>query len=292
MSIRNTKEDEKEECREERRQRISKSAKADGNHQRMKAEENHQRVKRQCAVLGVLILFILIAFLIQKSKEQEPSIHSYIAVEERIQDGQEDMDEAGNSVSVSDVSSENVLVLVNKDHALPEDYAVELHWLKNRSCAVSELMYDAFCAMLSAGSVDGKEYVVASGYRSKEFQQQLLEEDIAAAMQLKGLTYEEAYEQETRETMPPGYSEHETGLAVDLVSLTYQMLDEGQERTAENRWLQEHCSEYGFILRYPENKEEVTGVAYESWHFRFVGKEAAQEIMSRGITLEEYLGEG
>lgn len=258
-----------------------------------KSDENQQREKRQCAVLGILILMILTAFLIQKSKGQEPSIHSYIAVEERIQEKQTDREETGDSFWVSDtLSSENILVLVNKEHALPEDYVVELHWLNNRSCAVSELMYDALCDMLSDGSADGREYVVASGYRSKEYQQQLLEEDIAAAMQLQGLTYEEAYELETRETMPPGYSEHETGLAVDLVSLTYQMLDEGQEKTEENRWLQEHCSEYGFILRYPKRKEDVTGVAYEAWHFRFVGKEAASEIMRRGITLEEYLEEG
>ena len=95
----------------------------------------------------------------------------------------------------------------------------------------------------------------------------------------------------TQETMPPGYSEHETGLAVDIVSFGYQVLDGKQENTNENKWLRENCSKYGFILRYPKEKEEITGISYEPWHFRFVGKEAAEEITRQGITLEEYLGE-
>ena len=77
---------------------------------------------------------------------------------------------------------------------------------------------------------------------------------------------------------------------MDLVALDYQILDGGQEQTPENQWLQENCSRYGFILRYPERKEAVTDIHYESWHFRYVGVEAAQKIMSRGSTLEEYLG--
>ncbi|MFR3322369.1 MAG: M15 family metallopeptidase [Lachnospiraceae bacterium] len=81
-------------------------------------------------------------------------------------------------------------------------------------------------------------------------------------------------------------AKHSTGLAVDLVALDYQILDGGQEQTPENQWLQENCGRYGFILRYPEGKEAVTDIHYESWHFRYVGVEAAQKIMSRGSTLE------
>ncbi len=184
----------------------------------------------------------------------------------------------------------DLLMLVNKDHPLPEGYEPRLHWLKNKSCAVAEEMYDALSAMLSAGTDEGLSFVVASGYRDRVLQEELLEEDIAASMESEGLTWQQAYEKETQETMPPGCSEHETGLAADIVSLDYQVLDEQQELTAECQWLQKNCSRFGFILRYPRGKEEITGVDYESWHFRFVGAEAAQEIMSRGITLEEYLG--
>lgn len=187
--------------------------------------------------------------------------------------------------------SENLLILVNKDNPLPENFEVELHYLNNGSCAVAEIMYDALAQMLSDGSDEGLSFVVASGYRDTQEQRRLLEEDIAATMEREGVSYLEAYEYETRETMPPGYSEHETGLAVDIVSVYYQMLDDRQEMTQENRWLREHCSEYGFILRYPNGKEDITGIDYESWHFRYVGEEAAKEIMSRGLTLEEYLEE-
>ena len=199
----------------------------------------------------------------------------------------------GNSSYITDESGipvQNPLLLVNKANPLPDDYEVDLHWLSNGTCAVSSLIYEPLSEMLTDGSSEGLQFVVASGYRDVETQQQLLDEDIAADMQNEGMSWQEAYDKETMETMPPGYSEHSTGLAVDIVALDYQILDGGQEQTPENQWLQENCSRYGFILRYPEGKEAVTDIHYESWHFRYVGVEAAQEIMSRGSTLEEYLG--
>ncbi|MDE7035578.1 MAG: M15 family metallopeptidase, partial [Eubacteriales bacterium] len=88
----------------------------------------------------------------------------------------------------------------------------------------------------------------------------------------------------------PGASEHHTGLALDIVSNGYQLLDEGQEGTPENQWLREHCADYGFILRYPVGSTDETGIIYEPWHFRYVGKKAAKEIMEHGITFEAYSG--
>ena len=87
----------------------------------------------------------------------------------------------------------------------------------------------------------------------------------------------------------PGTSEHETGLALDIVSAAYQLLDERQAETAAQQWLMAHCAEYGFILRYPTDKGALTGVGYEPWHYRYVGKEAAEAIMGGGLCLEEYL---
>ena len=102
---------------------------------------------------------------------------------------------------------------------------------------------------------------------------------------------EEAREDALLTVAPAHYSEHETGLAVDIVAVTNQRLDATQENARENIWLQENCYKYGFILRYPKGKEEITGFSYESWHFRYVGKAAAKEIYDKGITLEEYLAE-
>ena len=89
----------------------------------------------------------------------------------------------------------------------------------------------------------------------------------------------------------PGESEHATGLAMDIVSSDYAGLDEKQGETDDQKWLMEHCYEYGFILRYPKDKSEDTGIIYEPWHYRYVGVEAALAIRDQGVTLEEYLNE-
>jgi len=182
----------------------------------------------------------------------------------------------------------DVLLLVNRSHPLPEDYEVTLITLPDNRSRSAEEAYEPLMEMLAAGERAGLHMVVCSSYRDADRQKELFDEDVEALMR-QGYTYEEAYEETAKETMPPGYSEHSTGLAFDIVAADYQMLDAGQEQTAENRWLQEHCAEYGFILRYPKGKENVTLINYESWHYRYVGKEAARYIMEHGITLEEYL---
>lgn len=142
--------------------------------------------------------------------------------------------------------------------------------------------------MLKAGIKEGLTFEICSSYRDMKRQKELFEEDVEALIR-QGYSYQEAYDEVAKETMPPGCSEHSTGLAFDIVAFDYQMLDEKQANTDESIWLRKHCAEYGFILRYPEGKEDITGISYESWHFRYVGKEAAQYIMQEGITLEEYL---
>ena len=182
------------------------------------------------------------------------------------------------------------LILVNKDNKLPDDYEVKLKKLPDGTNRGAEVAYQPLVDMLNAGRKTGLKFEVCSSYRSVERQKELLDEDVEALMK-KGYTYQEAYDEVTRETMPPGYSEHSTGLAFDIVALDYQMLDAKQASTEESKWLRKHCAEYGFILRYPADKEDVTKISYESWHFRYVGVEAASYIMENGITLEEYLEE-
>lgn len=180
------------------------------------------------------------------------------------------------------------ILLVNKENKLPEEYSVTLKKLPDGVNRAAEEAYDSLCSMLEAGRKEGLSFEICSSYRDVKRQQELFDEDVEKLIR-RGYSYLEAYEEVAKETMPPGHSEHSTGLAFDIVSLGYQMLDLGQERTAENKWLQEHCAEYGFILRYPKEKEEITHISYESWHFRYVGVEAAAYIMEKGITLEEYI---
>ena len=211
-----------------------------------------------------------------------------------------DVDESENAESEWAMESQDAsggkdidftTLLVNKSSYLPTDYSVALTTLKNGQ-QVASVMYEDLRNMLFDGEEEklGLSFLVASGYRSSEKQQQLLEEEIVKNAGA-GMNEEEAREDALLTVAPAHYSEHETGLAVDIVAVTNQRLDETQESTPENIWLQENCYKYGFILRYPKGKEEVTGFSYESWHFRYVGKDVAKEIYDRGITLEEYLAE-
>ena len=180
------------------------------------------------------------------------------------------------------------LILVNKKHRLPDDYEVELKTMYDKVNRAAKEAYGPLNDMLAAGRAEGLAFEICSSYRDVTVQERLFQEDVDVLME-QGYTYEEAYAIVERETMPPGHSEHSTGLAFDIVSLGYQMLDAGQHDTPETQWLHEHCVEYGFILRYPKGKEDITDIDYESWHYRYVGVEAATYIMEQGICLEEYL---
>ena len=179
------------------------------------------------------------------------------------------------------------LILVNEDNPIPEKFEVELVKLtggQKVDARIVEPLDQMFTAMRKAGLSP----MVCSGYRTIEKQFNLFEEDIRTQVR-KGSSYEQAFFKAKEETALPGASEHHTGLAVDIVGKSHQSLDQAQRNTKEAKWLLEHCAEYGFILRYPQNKTDITGIAYESWHFRYVGKEAAEYIMSEGIALEEFI---
>ena len=130
---------------------------------------------------------------------------------------------------------------------------------------------------------------VTSAYRSYDRQVSTFNSSMQNRLD-QGMTPLEAYLETSSQVAMPGTSEHATGLAVDIISTQYGELDERQGDTPEQQWLMEHCQEYGFILRYPSDKSDITGIIYEPWHYRYVGKDAATEIMEQGITLEEYLG--
>lgn len=180
-----------------------------------------------------------------------------------------------------------MLMLVNGENPLPDDYSPNLKKLKN-GLEFDERAIDQLNAMLSAAKSQGLSPIVCSAYRSIERQKTLFNNQVNKYM-AEGFNEEQAKVEARKYVAYPGTSEHNLGLAVDIVSANYQMLDEKQANTSEAKWLMEHCSEYGFILRYPKDKIHITGVSYEPWHFRYVGIQAAKEIMKDGITLEEYL---
>ncbi|MCI8417705.1 MAG: M15 family metallopeptidase [Lachnospiraceae bacterium] len=179
------------------------------------------------------------------------------------------------------------LRLVNFEHSLPEDFSVELTQVGDGH-QVDSRIAEALKEMIAAGKAEGYGIWIVSSYRTMEKQISLFDKKVAQ-FQRQGYSWEEARRQAGTMVAVPGTSEHQLGLAVDLVSSEYTGLDERQEETGSYQWLVKHCAEYGFILRYPNNKTEQTGIIYEPWHFRYVGVEAAREIMDQGICLEEYL---
>lgn len=179
------------------------------------------------------------------------------------------------------------LLLVNPWHALPEDFSVELKQLDNGH-AVDERAYPDLQAMLDDARAEGLSPILCSSYRTEEKQQALFANKISRLL-AQGYSQQAAEEEAGRWVAVPGTSEHQTGLAVDIIALDYQQLDEQQENTAEQKWLMENSYKYGFILRYSREKSEITGIGYEPWHYRYVGKEAAKEIFEQGVCLEEYL---
>ena len=142
--------------------------------------------------------------------------------------------------------------------------------------------------MLDDGAKAGLSMYVASAYRSSEKQKEVFNATMQDWM-ANGRTPLEAYDETKKSVAVPGTSEHATGLAVDIIASEYEGLDDRQGETDEQKWLMEHCWEYGFILRYPPEKVDITGIIYEPWHYRYVGKTAAEEIMKKNLTLEEYL---
>lgn len=180
------------------------------------------------------------------------------------------------------------LRLVNSTHPLPEDWAPELSTIdpftgeKFDSRAI-EYLWD----MLEDMRAQGMEPLVCSGYRSYQSQEDIFQDNVRSALE-QGYSQEEAEQKAALWVMPPGCSEHQSALAADIVSEGNQNLDESQDSTDEQQWLRQHCQEYGFVLRYPKDKTELTGVNYEPWHYRFVGEEAAREMTAQGLCLEEY----
>ncbi|MBC5747133.1 M15 family metallopeptidase [Dysosmobacter sp. NSJ-60] len=192
------------------------------------------------------------------------------------------------TVAKSEVSADDwQLLLVNPWNQLPEGYTVELTELRNGH-AVDTRAYPDLQRMMDDCRAAGLEPVICSSYRTLETQQRLYENKIRRLMN-EGLSREEATAQAGTVVAVPGTSEHQTGLALDIVDASYQVLDTAQESTAVQQWLMANSWEYGFILRYPGEKSDLTGIIYEPWHYRYVGQDAAREMRELGMCLEEYL---
>ena len=180
------------------------------------------------------------------------------------------------------------LLLVNPWNPVPQDFSITLSQIEGSDYSVDERCVDALNQMMAHCWWAGNRPVVCSAYRTPEKQEQLFAKAVAKWMGF-GLSRADAEREAAQETAVPGTSEHQAGLAVDIIDAGYPKLNEKQASMPTQKWLMEHCWEYGFILRYPEDKSEITGIIYEPWHYRYVGVETAKVIHEQGLCLEEYL---
>ena len=187
------------------------------------------------------------------------------------------------------ILSDPRMVLVNQQNKMPDDYTFTTKECGSATAINKTLQAeaaDAFLSMQTAAAKDGVTIWMQSGYRSVEYQKNLYDKKTRYYLD-KGLSQADALQKAATIVNPPGYSEHNCGLAADLNSPEHTTLDEGFENTEAFRWLCAHAVEYGFILRYPKAAEPVTGITYEPWHWRYVGQENAALIEQSGLCLED-----
>ena len=202
--------------------------------------------------------------------------------------GQKSESEITREKELASARQKGLLILVNKQHPLEENYKPEdltaiKYFVDNRPASARFMRAEAaeaFHLMVESAAKDGIEIKMTTAYRSYAYQKTLFESYVSL--------YGEA--EASRFSAKPGQSEHQTGLAVDVSSpsVNYQLSDSFGE-TEEGMWLAAHAQEFGFIIRYPSGKEEITGYSAEPWHLRYVGNYVAKEIFGKDITLEEYL---
>lgn len=179
------------------------------------------------------------------------------------------------------------LILTNAEYPVPEDYEVELEAIPGTEQSVDKRIYEPLMAMIGDMKAQGLSPIVCSGYRTLDKQEKLFNRKVLSFVKA-GHTKEESYNLARQTISIPGSGEHCLGLAVDFYTRRYHKLERAFEDTPESKWLVEHAQDYGFVMRYGENKTDITGIQYEPWHYRYVGVEAAKYMKDNDLSLEEF----
>ncbi len=233
----------------------------------------------------------------EKSEEKAKQAYKEQISKEEQEDEQEpqvNVEPTGPVLADETEKQQWYLRLVNKDHPMTEADVPEvaIETVDANGYQVDVRIMQDLEAMFADARAAGRNPMICSAFREWDMQVSLYENKIERVMQEEGLTQEEAAIKASTVVAKPGTSEHQVGLALDIVSSDYQELDEAQMETEDQKWLMENSWKYGFILRYPMDKSDITGIIFEPWHYRYVGKKAAKEITEQNITLEEYVGAG
>ncbi len=222
----------------------------------------------------------------EKEQENEPEVPAAESEEEPEEEPEKPAEQEAPASSNYDV-----LILVNPWNYIPEDYTVELEQVQGKY-NLDVKAAESARALVAAAKEAGYNMALCSAYRTVEKSAELYSRKVKEFIGY-GYSEADAKTEAAKWVAPPGTSEHHTGLAMDLVSSDYwnyySDLEHDYEKFDSFKWMYEHCAEFGFILRYPKDKQDITGITYEPWHYRYVGVEAAAYIMENGLCLEEYL---
>ena len=252
-------------------------------------------IQKNIFILLIIGLIVVSVAFISKyiNDDKNSTINTVASINSKSDDATQDNSNSednstseGMNLTYNDSNNE-YLILVNRDHALEENYEpsdlvvpnIPLQTTSNMTAHVRAQVATELENMFNAAKKDNINLIGISGYRSCDYQVTVYNDAVA----------NEGVESANNYVAHPGHSEHQTGLAIDILSSEYSSLDEGFENTKTFKWMLENSSTYGFILRYPKGKEDITGYSYEPWHLRYVGKDAAKEITEKQLTLEEYL---
>ncbi len=255
----------------------------DSNERERRRQRRYREAMRNRAIAAVVLVALIVGavFIVKGCKKDET-----LPADDR-QEQQTDTPE-GNTPKPSVNVDDELLTVVNPWNPLPEDWVCDLVTLSDGR-RVDSRCYEAFEEMMAACRDAGYAPFLCSAYRTQETQQSLYDNKVQRLMN-SGMGEEEAKVEAAKAVAIPGTSEHQLGLAVDIVDANMQDLTDEQENTETQKWLMANSWRYGFIHRYPNDKTDITGIIYEPWHYRYVGKAAAQDIFNRDITLEEYVG--
>ena len=234
-----------------------------------------------CIVTGVLMLLAAALYFVLLMPQNAMDEHERLELPVETAEEETSVEEvSGQQKKEADLPDIDIssweYVLANAEHSIGE-YTPELGEIEGQK--LDQRILEPMQQFVADARAEGLSVFLSSGYRGFEEQQYLFNRKV------------EQYGEEKAATIVsrPGTSEHQTGLACDITDEYYELKDESLENTALYQWMSKHCQEYGFIVRYPKDKEEITGIIYEPWHFRDVGVEAATYMVEHNLCLEEFV---
>lgn len=247
--------------------------------------KNKRKHLKWLFVISILITIIVaIGIALWFSSQSSAPRHNKRIKTETSQSKREikaESDNIFNKTAYSTTDPHSIWVVVNKQHPLNPHTYVPNNLVSIQGMQVSAEILPSLQALITQAKAEGVMLRVISGYRSYSYQTNLYNSYVAQDGRAQADTY----------SARPGFSEHQTGLAVDLGGIHGCDVEQCFGETIEGKWLAEHASDYGFLIRYTPDKEDITGYSAEPWHLRYVGKELTAEMKRKGVkTLEEFFG--